>query len=275
MPAADGDPHPRIGAALREERERQGLSIEDLEERTKIRRRYLRALENEDWDILPGPTYVRGFMRTYAEALGLDAEELVDDYREEFEPPQPRAGLPETLLSEHRGVEGRRAGFRRGLLIAAFVAGLVALLLVLGLWDGSEDDGGDGKGKGGAQQAKNDGKANEGGGGDGAAGGNEPDTNSGDVPDTVELDLSPRTDSEICLVNKGGAILIDNQVLTPGDEEKFEADAFDLSLGFGEVELRVNGRKETVEASSDSPVTYQIVPSGLRQPVPDTDPDCP
>jgi transcriptional regulator with XRE-family HTH domain len=275
MPAAEGDPHPRIGAALREERERQGLSIEDLEDRTKIRRRYLRALENEDWDILPGPTYVRGFMRTYAEALGLDAEELVDDYREEFEPPQARAGLPETVLSEHRGAEGRRAGFGRGWLIAALVVGLVALLLVLGLWGGSDDEGGDGKGRAGADQAKDDGKGDSGGEGDGAAAGNKPDTETEDVPDTVELDLSPRTDSEICLVNKGGAVLIDSQVLTPGDEEKFEADAFDLSLGFGEVELTVNGRKETVEASSDSPVTYQIVPSGLRQPVPDTDPDCP
>src|SRR5687768_10574464 len=136
MPAAGGDPHPRIGAALREERERQGLTLEDLEARTKIRTRYLRALENEDWDILPGPAYVRGFLRTYASTLGLDAEDLVDDYREEFEAPTPRAGLPETVLSEHRGPNGRRSRFGRGWLIASLVVGLVALLLVLGLFVG-------------------------------------------------------------------------------------------------------------------------------------------
>lgn len=274
MPAAGGDPHPRIGAALREERERQGLTLEDLEERTKIRTRYLRALENEDWDILPGPTYVRGFLRTYADTLGLDPEDLVDDYREEFEAPQPRAGLPESVLSERRALNGRRSGFDRRWLIAALVAGLVALLLILGLSGGSEDE------ETGAKDTVERGKADDRGpGGDkgaaGGGGGNGPDTETKDVPDTVELELSPRTESEICLVSKGGAVLIDNQVLGPGDEEKFEADAFDLSLGFGEVRLTVNGRDETVEAGPDSPVTYQVAPSGLRQPVPDTSADCP
>jgi transcriptional regulator with XRE-family HTH domain len=272
MPAAGGDPHPRIGAALREERERQGLTLEDLEERTKIRTRYLRALENEDWDILPGPSYVRGFLRTYAGTLGLDAEDLVDDYREEFEPPQSRAGLPEVVLSERRAVNGRRSGFDRRWLIVALVAGLIALLLVLGLSGGSDDEGDDGRDsvERGRTEAKGPGGADRGGGG-----GNGAETGTKDVPDTVELELSPRTESEICLVNKGGAVLIDNQVLGPGDEEKFEADAFDLSLGFGEVRLTVNGRNETVEAGSASPVTYEVVPSGLRQPVPDTSADCP
>jgi cytoskeleton protein RodZ len=273
MPAEGGDPHPRIGAALREERERRGLTLEDLEERTKIRTRYLRALENEDWDILPGPSYVRGFLRTYAGTLGLDSEDLVDDYREEFEPPQPRAGLPEMVLSESRAPNGRRSGFDRRWLLVALVAGLIALLLVLGLSGGSEDEGDDGKGT--AERAKAEAKGPGGADGGGGGGGNDAETGTTDVPDTVELELSPRTESEICLVNKGGAVLIDNQVLGPGDEEKFEADAFDLSLGFGEVRLTVNGRNETVEAGSDSPVTYQVTPSGLRQPVADTSADCP
>src|SRR5918998_272718 len=150
MEAAGGDPHPRIGEALREERERQGLTLEDLEGRTKIRTRYLRALENEDWDILPGPAYVRGFLRTYAGELGLDAEDLVDAYREEFEAPTPRAGLPETVLSERRGPDGRRSRFGRGWLLAGLVVGLVALLLVLGLFVGSNDEGADRGGKGAA-----------------------------------------------------------------------------------------------------------------------------
>ena len=271
MPTEGGDPHPRIGAALKEERERQGLSLEDLEDRTKIRIRYLRALENEDWDIIPGPAYVRAFLRTYAEALGLDPEELVDDYREEFEASQPRSGLGEAVLTEYRGVDRKRSRFNRRWLIAALIAGLVALLLVLGLWGGSDDGGGDGKPA--AERAKDDGKG--GGGPDGGGGGAQPGEAVEDVPDTVELELTPRSDSEICLVNKGGAVLIDNQVLSPGDDEKFEADAFDISIGFGEVELTINGQRETVKAKSDSPVTYQVTPSGLRQPVPDTDPECP
>jgi cytoskeleton protein RodZ len=270
MPADESDPHLRIGAALREERERQGLELDALEERTKIRTRYLRALENEDWDIIPGPTYVRGFLRTYAESLGLDAEALVDDYREEFEAPfAPQRGLPETVLTEHREARGA-PGSRRGWLIAALVLGLVALLLVLGLSSGSDDDEGR-DGKGNAERQKQASK-----GGTGGEGEDDSSAEEGEeVPETVELELAPRTDSEVCLVNKGGAVLIDNQVLNPEDDEKFEADAFDLSLGFGEVEITVNGEKQRIEASSDAPVTYRVMPGGVRQPIPDTDPDCP
>jgi cytoskeleton protein RodZ len=267
MPPNGGDPHPRIGAALKEERERQGLDLDALEQRTKIRSRYLRALENEDWDILPGPAYVRAFLRTYAEALGLDGEAIVDDYREEFESPDaPRRGVPEAVLTEHREARQPPRSNRRW-LIAGLLVGLVALLLVLGLWSASDDDDGrDGKGK--AERQKQGAK---GGGGGGGEGGSEPE----EVPETVELELTPQTDSEVCLVNKGGAVLIDNQVLSPGDEEKFEADAFDLSLGFGEVRLSINGDEQRVNASSDAPVTYGITPQGLRQPVPDADPECP
>ena len=272
MPPAAGDPHPRIGAALEQERERQGLSLSDVEERTKIRTRYLRALETEDWDIIPGPTYVRGFLRAYAEALGLDPEELVDDYREEFEPAQPRRGLGEGVLTEYRGPNGRSSRFDRRWLIAALVVGLVALLLVLGLWGGSDDEGG-GEDRGAAERGKSegDGKGNEGGGGGGA----KPREGGEDVPDTVELELAPRSDSEICLVNKGGAVLIDNQVLSPGEEERFEAEAFDLSLGFGEVALTINGDTQTIKTKSGSRVTYEISPKRLGQPVADGDPECP
>ena len=269
MPSDESDPHPRIGAALKEERERQGLSLEDVEERTKIRIRYLRALENEDWDILPGPTYVRAFLRTYAEALGLDGEATVDDYRDEFESPEaPRRGIGETVLTEYREPQ-RPARSRRGWLIAALVAGLAGLLIVLGIWGNDDDDGRDGRGK--AAREKGEG-GKGGGGGGGGEGEAEPQE---EVPDTVELELVPQSDSEICLVNKGGAVLIDNQVLTPGDEEKFEADAFDLSLGFGDVVLKINGDEQRVKANADAPVTYQIEPQGLRQPVPDADPECP
>ena len=271
MPPDGGDPHPRIGAALKEERERQGLSLEDLEERTKIRTRYLRALENEDWDIIPGPAYVRAFLRTYAEAVGLDPEELVDDYREEFEAPQPRGGLGEAVLTEYRGADRKRSRFNRRWLIVALIGGLVALLLVLGLWGGSDDEGGDGKPA--AERAKDDGKV--GGGSGGAGGGVKPGEAGEDVPDTVELELAARSGSEICLVNKGGAVLIDNQVLSPGDEERFEAEEFDLGLGFGEVVLTINGNEQTIKTEPGNRVTYEVTPKRLGQPAADGDPECP
>jgi cytoskeleton protein RodZ len=73
-----------IGSSLRDARTRQGLDFPELEERTKIRPKYLRALEDERFDILPAPTYVRGFLRSYAEALGLDGQPFVDEYNSRF-----------------------------------------------------------------------------------------------------------------------------------------------------------------------------------------------
>src|ERR671927_333547 len=72
---------PDIGATLREERMRSRIDITEIEAQTKIRAKYLRALENEEWDLLPGPTYVKTFLRTYADALGLDGRMLVEEYK--------------------------------------------------------------------------------------------------------------------------------------------------------------------------------------------------
>src|SRR3954454_6650309 len=74
-------PMPEIGQTLREARMRARIDISELEAETKIRAKYLRALENEEWDLLPGPTYVKSFLRSYAESLGLDGRLLVEEYK--------------------------------------------------------------------------------------------------------------------------------------------------------------------------------------------------
>src|ERR671931_92280 len=71
---------PDIGSTLREARMHARIDISEIESETKIRAKYLRALENEEWDLLPGPTYVKSFLRTYAEALGLDGRLLIALY---------------------------------------------------------------------------------------------------------------------------------------------------------------------------------------------------
>jgi cytoskeletal protein RodZ len=75
----------RIGEALKRARTGQGMDVRTAEERTKIRIRYLRALEAEQWDMLPNSTYAKGFLRTYATMLGLDADRLVDEFRRQVE----------------------------------------------------------------------------------------------------------------------------------------------------------------------------------------------
>ena len=73
-----------IGTSLREARLRQGLDFPELEQATKIRGKYLRALEDEEFDILPAQTYVKGFLRSYAEYLGLDGQLYVDEYSSRY-----------------------------------------------------------------------------------------------------------------------------------------------------------------------------------------------
>jgi hypothetical protein len=73
-----------IGNSLREARERQGLGYPEIELATKIRVKYIRALEEEDFTSIPGDAYIRGFLRTYAEYLGLDGDVYVDEYASRF-----------------------------------------------------------------------------------------------------------------------------------------------------------------------------------------------
>jgi cytoskeleton protein RodZ len=138
---------PPIGETLREARMRQRLDIADVEERTKIRAKYLRALENEEWGLLPGPTFVKTFLRTYAEVVGIDPHLLVEEYRVNHE---PREETDYPSLAPMSPGERRRAARRqpsppprRGLAAAAVVVALLAFLLALGLLGEGDEDGGD------------------------------------------------------------------------------------------------------------------------------------
>lgn len=72
-----------LGQLLKERRVVLGMDLEDVERRTKIRKRYLEALESGDWSVLPGEVYARGFVRSYAECVGLDGLELLERYIDE------------------------------------------------------------------------------------------------------------------------------------------------------------------------------------------------
>lgn len=88
------------GAILRKTREEKGLSYEDVENSIKIRVRYLQALENEEYDILPGTTYTKGFLRTYARYLGINPEEVIECYNASFQrKTEPEVHPPLTPIS--------------------------------------------------------------------------------------------------------------------------------------------------------------------------------
>jgi cytoskeleton protein RodZ len=73
-----------IGNSLREARLRQALEFPQIEQATKIRSKYLRALEEEQFEVLPAQTYVKGFLRSYAEYLGLDGQLYVDEFNSRY-----------------------------------------------------------------------------------------------------------------------------------------------------------------------------------------------
>src|SRR5919199_5544009 len=131
---------PDIGATLREARMRQRIDISEVEHETKIRAKYLRALENEEWDLLPGPTFVKSFLRTYADALGLDGKLLIEEYKLRHERLSDVELQPIAPPGQRDRRRPPRASFGRGWLIAVVIAGLVAALYFLGI--AGDDNGG-------------------------------------------------------------------------------------------------------------------------------------
>jgi cytoskeletal protein RodZ len=113
-----------LGAKLRGERERRGIGIDEIEAETRIRAKFLLALEEERFDVLPGPAYVRAFVRDYAEQLGLDPQELVNELN----------ARPELVPAEVVMVPPRQVAdvplFDRRARIVVWVAAAVALALV-------------------------------------------------------------------------------------------------------------------------------------------------
>ncbi len=138
-----------VGNKLRDARARRRLSLQEAEGVTKIRVRYLRAIENEDWDQLPGDIYARAFIRTYGALLGLDGDRLAEEQR------QLRGSAPSGERLPRADPRPRRVGrSRRGrrripsrVVTALVLALLVAALIAIGLV-GNDGGGGDvGKGK--------------------------------------------------------------------------------------------------------------------------------
>jgi len=119
-----------IGTTLREARIRARIDISEVEARTKIRAKYLRAIENEEWDLLPGPVYVKSFLRTYGDFLGVDSRLLVDEYKRRYERPADQDLRPISSLVRER--ERRR---RRRPRLGPVGVIVLALIVVAGaLW---------------------------------------------------------------------------------------------------------------------------------------------
>jgi helix-turn-helix protein len=120
-----------IGNSLREARLRQALDFPEIEQATKIRPKYLRALEDEQFDILPGQTYVKGFLRSYAEYLGLDGQLYVDEYNSRYIHVDEETPL-RTRSSSSLGRAAPR--FAASVVLVALAGIAILTLLVFAAW---------------------------------------------------------------------------------------------------------------------------------------------
>jgi cytoskeleton protein RodZ len=117
-----------IGASLREARTRRGLSLDDVTAGLRIRERYVTALEEERWELMPGEAYAKGFLRMYAEFLGLDGSLYVDEYNERVAAHLDQALVLESLAPS----KGRSRLLTRTIVGVVAVAVLVAALNAFG-----------------------------------------------------------------------------------------------------------------------------------------------
>jgi cytoskeleton protein RodZ len=246
-----------IGTTLREARIRRKIDLADIETQTKIRVRYLRALENEEWDLLPGPTYTRSFIRTYGIALGLDGERLADDFRRQQEDRELIAGREQVPRPPRLPGEGDGASSRTILFGAVAVVALVAVLFVLGV-TGGDDSNPAGPAAAGApaKHGQNGGKA---------AAQHKPG---------VSIQLRATADVWVCALAADGTPVVNGEILSTGTQRgPFRSSGFQLAFGNGSVDLRVNGKPFQVQ-DTPSPVGYRVnkksvsaLPEGSR-------PDC-
>jgi cytoskeleton protein RodZ len=123
-----------IGSTLREARMRAHIDITEVETSTKIRAKYLRAIENEEWDLLPGSVYVKSFLRTYSDFLGLDSRLLIDEFKRRYERPADHEARQISGLSRERERTSRRRARPSFSLSPRLVIGAALLVIVVALW---------------------------------------------------------------------------------------------------------------------------------------------
>ena len=224
---------------------RQRLDIADVEQRTKIRAKYLRALENEEFGMLPGPTFVKTFMRTYAETLGLDPHVLVEEYRarhegaEEIEL-QP-LGPPSAARDRHRGPQ-----VGPGMVALLVLVGVVAVLVAIGL--ASDDSGG-----GGQEVARTE---------------TTPERTTTQPkkkaapPRRVALRIVPATPTWLCVDRGAGTpVIFENTI---DSAQTFHGKRLRINLGKRDVQLWRNGERVQVTPGADA-VGFAFTPRHSRE----------
>ena len=243
----------KIGKTLQEARLGRGIDLTEVERVTKIRVKFLRAMEEDRWDDLPPPAYARSFLQTYARYLGLDDEGLVEEYRENIEPDDAEKPIPSGIIRSgtiepHRSL--RPIALVLGGLAAA--AGVALIVAAIGSSGGSDNGGGN------TTHHKRNPAAS-------TSTGRTSSTTTTAPGSQLSVQLTPTADVWVCLLDDRGRPLVNGEILTTGQTEgPFTATGFEVTFGNGSVQMTVNGQPADIPPSA-SPINYRISSTGVKQ----------
>ena len=203
--------------------------MSQVESATKIRAKYLRALENEEWDALPGPTYVKTFLRTYAEYLGIDARSLVEEYKLRYERPFAADLTPFGMRPGLRQRRRRRVGPWLAVLAIVLAAGA-------GLWWLGRDET---DSAGTASDERPPAAAS-------------PDAaQEGDADGSVALRIIATRTTRVCVLGAGGRALLSGRRLPAGrSTATLRGARFRIGFDGGRARMRIDGRGYPVDAGA-------------------------
>jgi cytoskeleton protein RodZ len=265
----------KIGAVLEQARKERGLTLDDVEQATKIRKRYLAGLEREDFGVLPDAVYAQGFLKTYANYLGLDGEELSQQLKDRRKPrrertinygPPKRSDFEQPLITPG-GLDGTRKRKISTTSVLTVVVAVFALAAVIGTLyyvgrgaqtsdtngqaspqsaekdtPDSKQDASKAEGPERASGTRNEGEAQPGEGEKAeneAAAQEQPET----PPDTLQVVINVQQRPSWLSIQSDG-ILAYEDIAQPGFSQTFEADR-ELSITTGDagaVTVEVNGQ---------------------------------
>jgi cytoskeletal protein RodZ len=246
-----------IGTTLREARMRARIDMSEVEARTKIRAKYLRAIENEEWDLLPGPVYVKSFLRTYGDFLGVDSRQLVDEYKRRYERPAEQELRPISARSrdrERRERRRRRPGLGPIGAVVLVLAAVVAALFLIG--------GGLNAGTGTTSTPTT------------SAGARTTTTHAARThrhthkppppkPTSVTLKLVPTSTVYVCVEDGNGKRLVPGVIYSSGQSIPTQtAKKLLITLGNSAVQMKVNGK--TVPVAQGAPIGYELTPGSMK-----------
>lgn len=247
---------PGIGPTLRDARIRARIDMAEVEARTKIRAKYLRAIENEEWELLPGPVYIKSFLRTYGDYLGLDSRMLVEEFKRRYEQPADHEIRPTAPLRRDREPDGsqrRSLTFPPWLAVAGVLVAVVVILYIVGTNSSNRHQNTQATSAGAHQHARHHHAASQ---------QTKTTPPAPAKPKKVSLQLIPTGAVYVCLENGARKVLIPGLTYNVGQTIPTQtAKEFLLTLGNTNVQMKINGKSVAVPQSTTA-IGLRIVPQG-------------